>query len=76
MMDICSLKATSPPAHDPFRFFHLIRWLQILSLMFFSAHLRRERDSNPRYRFTRYTRSPGVRLSPLGHLSGSLNKDF
>ena len=29
---------------------------------------RRERDSNPRYAFT-YTRVPGVRLKPLGHLS-------
>ncbi len=29
---------------------------------------RRERDSNPRYVFT-YTRVPGVRLQPLGHLS-------
>lgn len=26
------------------------------------------RDSNPRYAFT-YTRVPGVRLKPLGHLS-------
>ena len=31
---------------------------------------RRERDSNPRYR-CRYTRFPGVRLRPLGHLSGA-----
>jgi hypothetical protein len=30
---------------------------------------RREWDSNPRYAFT-YTRVPGVRLKPLGHLSG------
>ncbi len=29
---------------------------------------RRERDSNPRYRF-RYTHFPGVRLQPLGHPS-------
>src|SRR5690606_29946666 len=29
---------------------------------------RRERDSNPRYGFP-YTRVPGVRLQPLGHLS-------
>ena len=29
---------------------------------------RRERDSNPRYRF-QYTRFPGVLLQPLGHLS-------
>ncbi len=29
---------------------------------------RTERDSNPRYAFT-YTRVPGVRLQPLGHLS-------
>src|ERR1051325_4688533 len=29
---------------------------------------RRERDSNPRYGFP-YTRSPGVRLQPLGHPS-------
>ena len=29
---------------------------------------RREWDSNPRYAFT-YTRVPGVRLKPLGHLS-------
>jgi site-specific DNA recombinase len=29
---------------------------------------RRERDSNPRYGFP-YTRVPGVRLKPLGHLS-------
>src|SRR5262249_21051582 len=29
---------------------------------------RRERDSNPRYPFE-YTRVPGVRLQPLGHLS-------
>ena len=29
---------------------------------------RRDRDSNPRYR-CRYTRFPGVRLRPLGHLS-------
>ncbi len=29
---------------------------------------RTERDSNPRYAFT-YTRFPGVRLQPLGHLS-------
>lgn len=29
---------------------------------------RTERDSNPRYAFT-YTRVPGVRLKPLGHLS-------
>src|SRR5690606_4962115 len=29
---------------------------------------RRERDSNPRYGFP-YTRFPGVRLQPLGHLS-------
>ena len=33
---------------------------------------RREWDSNPRYAFT-YTRSPGVRLRPLGHLSGASN---
>lgn len=31
---------------------------------------RRERDSNPRYRF-RYTHFPGVRLQPLGHPSGA-----
>jgi hypothetical protein len=31
---------------------------------------RRERDSNPRYRF-RYTHFPGVRLQPLGHPSGT-----
>ncbi len=31
---------------------------------------RRERDSNPRYGLT-YTRFPGVRLQPLGHLSTS-----
>src|SRR5205823_3442775 len=29
---------------------------------------RRERDSNPRYGYP-YTRSPGVRLQPLGHPS-------
>jgi hypothetical protein len=29
---------------------------------------RRERDSNPRYRF-RYTHFPGACLKPLGHLS-------
>jgi hypothetical protein len=32
---------------------------------------RTERDSNPRYAFT-YTRVPGVRLQPLGHLSFTL----
>src|ERR1051326_4729131 len=32
---------------------------------------RRERDSNPRYGFP-YTRSPGVRLQPLGHPSSRL----
>jgi hypothetical protein len=31
---------------------------------------RTERDSNPRYAFT-YTRFPGVRLQPLGHLSNT-----
>ena len=31
---------------------------------------RRERDSNPRYGFP-YTRVPGVRLKPLGHLSAA-----
>src|SRR5690349_3279267 len=30
---------------------------------------RRERDSNPRYGYKPYTRFPGVRLQPLGHLS-------
>src|SRR5690606_39596725 len=34
----------------------------------FKAKWRRERDSNPRYGFP-YTRVPGVRLQPLGHLS-------
>lgn len=29
------------------------------------------RDSNPRYGFP-YTHFPGVRLQPLGHLSGAL----
>ncbi len=33
---------------------------------------RRERDSNPRYGFP-YTRVPGVRLQPLGHLSRALH---
>ena len=32
---------------------------------------RRERDSNPRYGYKPYTRFPGVRLQPLGHLSGA-----
>jgi hypothetical protein len=38
--------------------------------------LRRERDSNPRYRL-RYTRFPGVPLQPLEHLSNNfkLNKN-
>ncbi|CAH1685927.1 hypothetical protein CHELA17_64751 [Chelatococcus asaccharovorans] len=31
---------------------------------------RRERDSNPRYGCP-YTRVPGVRLQPLGHLSSA-----
>ena len=35
---------------------------------------RRERDSNPRYRFCPYTPLAGARLRPLGHLSG--NSDF
>lgn len=34
----------------------------------FASCWRRERDSNPRYRF-RYTHFPGVRLQPLGHPS-------
>ena len=34
----------------------------------FNEKWRTERDSNPRYAFT-YTRVPGVRLKPLGHLS-------
>ena len=32
---------------------------------------RRERDSNPRYEYKSYTRFPGVRLQPLGHLSAA-----
>ena len=35
----------------------------------FNAYWRRERDSNPRYGCP-HTRVPGVRLKPLGHLSG------
>ena len=34
---------------------------------------RRERDSNPRYGYKPYTRFPGVRLQPLGHLSAEIN---
>src|SRR5262245_21753733 len=34
---------------------------------------RRGRDSNPRYAFWAYTHFPGVRLQPLGHLSGTLS---
>ena len=34
---------------------------------------RRGRDSNPRYPF-RYTRVPGVRLQPLGHLSRKMSR--
>ena len=39
---------------------------------------RRERDSNPRYHFWRYTRFPIAPLQPLGHLSGlfSNNSDY
>ena len=36
---------------------------------YLKSTLRRERDSNPRYRSTRHTHFPGVRLRPLGHLS-------
>ena len=34
-----------------------------------SSFLRRERDSNPRYRFWQYTRLASEHLRPLGHLS-------
>ncbi len=34
---------------------------------------RRERDSNPRYRLSQYTRLAGERLRPLGHLSKAGN---
>ena len=60
----------NPMSSNIYRFY---RWLLDVSVRCRPSFWRREWDSNPRYGFP-YTRFPSVRLKPLGHPSGMLQR--